>query len=235
MKETLESNYQALWSKHKDSNFNDLLVRGFAYHYDEDEQGSDILYVGINPSFDEGSEVPSIIGTEFQSFPFDRTASHSYFDPFRKIKEELEAECYLLKSLKWTHIDVLVFRETNQKYINTLLNHGQGIPFVYEQVMIARERIIHIQPKVIVVSNTKAKELMGKNRFKPENKDEEVGVWMDFQFEFDMEYGSHRITNVPELAHTHVFFSSMLSGQRALDLGSRERLVWQIGRVLLKQ
>ena len=234
MKEILESKYQLLWSKHKDSNFIDLLDRGYAYHHDEDEQGSDILFVGINPSFDEGSEVPTIIGTEFQSFPFDRNASHPYFDPFRKIKKELEEEPYQIKNIKWTHLDVLVFRETNQKYIDTLFQKDYGIHFVYEQVMIARERIIHIQPKVIVVSNTKAKELMGKNRFQPENKEEEVGVWMDFQFEFDMEHGSHRITNVPELAHTHVFFSSMLSGQRALDLGSRERLVWQIGRTLLK-
>lgn len=224
MKQTLSSKYQSLWSKYKNSHFNDILIRGFAYHYDEDEQESDILYVGINPSFSEGSKN--------ESFVFDRNAPHSYFEPFRSIKKELENEPYLLKDIKWTHLDVLVFRETNQKYIDTLFQKDNGIHFVYEQVMIARERIIHIQPKVIVVSNTKAKELMGKNRFKPKNQNEEMGVWMDFQFEFDMEYGSHRITNVPELAHTHVFFSSMLSGQRALDLGSRERLVWQIGRVL---
>lgn len=37
--------------------------------------------------------------------------------------------------------------------------------------------------------------------------------------------------NVPELKNTHFFFSSMLSGQRALDIGSRERLLWQIKRV----
>jgi hypothetical protein len=224
MKQTLSTNYQALWSKYKNSHFQDVLDRGYAYHYDEDEQGSDILYVGINPSFSEGSKN--------ENFVFDRNSPHSYFEPFRSIKKELENEPYLLKDIKWTHLDVLVFRKTNQKYIDTLFQKDNGIHFVYEQVMIARERIIHIQPKVIVVSNTKAKELMGKNRFKPENQDEEVGVWMDFQFEFDMENGSHRITNVPELAHTHVFFSSMLSGQRALDLGSRERLVWQIGRTL---
>jgi hypothetical protein len=138
---------------------------------------------------------------------------------------------YLLDTVSWTHIDVLVFRETNQKYIDILSQDPKGLSFVYEQVMIAKERILNIQPKVIVVCNTKARELIGKNRF-IDAKGIEHGVWMDFKFEFDMEYGSYRSTNVPELEHTHFIFSSMLSGQRALDLGSRERMVWQIGRIL---
>ncbi len=231
MKQKLENQYSSLWKKYSNCLSQDLLRRGFAYHFDEDEKGSEILFVGINPSYTEGNESQSINEIEFESFPFDRNAPHLYFDPFRKIKEELESEPHKIQTVTWTHLDILVFRETNQKYIDELLGHDNGIPFVYEQVMIARERILYIQPKVIVVSNTKARELMGKNRFK-NAKGEEFGVWMDFQFEFDMEFGSYRITNVPELKDTHVLFSSMLSGQRALDLGSRERLVWQIGRIL---
>jgi hypothetical protein len=222
MRIKLENNYTKIWEQYTDS-FNELISRGYAYHYDEDEQCSDILYVGINPSFSEGSKKESLV--------FNREAPHPYFDPFRKIKEELEKEPYKIPAVSWTHLDILVFRETNQKYVDSLIKNEKSVPFVYEQVMIARERMLHIQPKVIVVSNTKAKELMGKNRFTLENG-EKLGVWMGFEYAFDMEFGSYRITNVPELKHTHVFFSSMLSGQRALDLGSRERLVWQIGRVL---
>jgi len=234
MKNKIENNYNSLWGKYNAGPFQDLLNRGYAYHYDEDEKGSDILYVGINPSYTEGSEVKIMKETEFESFPFDRTARHPYFDPFRKIKGDLEKEPYSLNSLKWTHLDVLVFRETNQKYIDTLLQKENGIPFVYDQVMIARDRILHIQPKVIVVSNTKARQLMGKDRFIHVKTKVEHLVWMGFEYKFDIEYGTYRIINIPELAHTHVLFSSMLSGQRALDLGSRERMVWQIGRVLGK-
>jgi hypothetical protein len=223
MRNKLEQNYSKIWEKYTDTSFQEVLSRGTAFHHDEDEQGSDILYVGINPSFSDGSKK--------ESFVFNREAPHPYFEPFKKIKAELEKEPYSLQNIKWTHLDILVFRETNQKYIETLLQEGKGVPFVYEQVMVAKERILHIQPKVIVVCNTKARELMGKNRFKPENV-EELGVWMDFEFKFDMDFGTYRITNVPELEHTHVLFSSMLSGKRALDLGSRERMVWQIGRVL---
>lgn len=223
MRNRLENNYSKIWRKYTNSSFQEMLSRGTAFHHDEDEKDCDVLFVGINPSFSECSKK--------ESFVFDRTAPHPYFDPFRKIKEELEKKPYLIESVNWTHLDILVFRETNQKYIDTLLTLENGIPFVYEQVMIARERILHIQPKVIVVSNTKARELMGKNRLKLENG-KELGVWMDFEYIFDMDFGTYRITNVPELENTHVLFSSMLSGQRALDLGSRERMVWQIGRVL---
>jgi hypothetical protein len=223
MKNRLVHNYSKSWVKYTDSSFQELLSRGTAFHYDGDEKDCDVLFVGINPSFSESSHK--------ESFVFNRETHHPYFDSFRKIKEDLENEPYGIPAVRWTHLDILVFRETNQKYVDTLILFENGIPFVYEQVMIARERILHIQPKVIVVSNTKAKELMGKNRFKLENG-EELGVWMDLEFKFDMDFGTYRITNLPELEHTHVLFSSMLSGQRALDLGSRERLVWQIGRVL---
>ena len=55
---------------------------------------------------------------------------------------------------------------------------------------------------------------------------------MGLDFYFDEEFGSHRVTHVPELKNTHFLFTSMLSGQRALDLGSRERLIWQVRRIL---
>jgi hypothetical protein len=223
MRNKLQNTYSKIWEKYTDSSFRELLSRGTAFHHDEDEKDCDVLFVGINPSFSDGSKK--------ESFVFDRTAPHSYFEPFRKIKKELEKKPYLIDSVKWSHIDILVFRETNQKYVDVLFQDPRGVSFVMEQVEIAKERILHIQPKVIVVSNTKARELMGKNRFK-DTKGIEYGVWMGFNYEFDYDFGSFRIKDVPELEHTHVLFSSMLSGQRALDLGSRERMIWQIGRIL---
>jgi len=57
---------------------------------------------------------------------------------------------------------------------------------------------------------------------------------MDFGFEFDDEIGTYRIIKNDKLKHTPVFFTSMLTGQRALDLGSYERLIWHILFVLKK-
>jgi hypothetical protein len=66
------------------------------------------------------------------------------------------------------------------------------------------------------------------------NLERTKGVWMDFDFEFDENLGTHKIVNNSELENVPVFFTSMLSGQRALDNGSYQRLIWHIKYVLNK-
>lgn len=217
MRNTLENKYALIWEKYNSSPFAEILSRGHAFHHDHDEEGSDLLFIGINPSFKDGIKRNGV---------FDRNAQHSYFNPFQTIHVDLVRSIGIEKYNKWTHIDILAFRETNQKYVRTILSEESGVRFIWDQVMLAKERILHIKPRVIIVCNTMARELMGKD------KTENEGIWMDFEFKFNDEFGSYTIDNVPELGHTHVLFSSMLSGQRALDLGSRERLVWQIKRIL---
>lgn len=217
MRSTLESKYALIWEKYSNSPFAEILSRGHAFHHDHDEEGSDLLFIGINPSFTDGIKENGV---------FDRSAQHSYFKPFQTIHNELMGKVRTEKYNKWTHIDILAFRETSQKYVRTILSEDNGVRFIWEQVMLAKERILHIKPRVIVVCNTMARELMGKE------STGEKGVWMGFEFDFNDEFGSYIVKDVPELKHTHVLFSSMLSGQRALDLGSRERLVWQIKRIL---
>jgi hypothetical protein len=78
---------------------------------------------------------------------------------------------------------------------------------------------------------------MGKDRIVSEDKDRpDENVWMGLNFKFDEDLGCDVIQaskDTPvELVGTPVFFSSMLSGQRALDRGSWERLAWQMRRVL---
>jgi len=125
----------------------------------------------------------------------------------------------------------MVFRETDQKFIESFLyKENQGVQFIMDQIELAKRRIEHIQPKIIVVSNALARKFMGKDRFS--SNDKEHNVWMDFKFKFDEEKGTDKIIGSPPLPNTHVFFTSMLTGQRALDNGSRERLIWHINQLL---
>ena len=64
------------------------------------------------------------------------------------------------------------------------------------------------------------------------NQEQTQGVWMGFDFVFDEKLGTHKIVNNSDLDNTPVFFTSMLTGQRALDKGSFERLNWHINFVL---
>jgi uracil-DNA glycosylase len=222
-KSTLESKYTKIFEDHRGNEFDHILERKIGVHYDEDEQEADILFVGINPSY---------MGADKDThFFFDRTSKNPYFNALERMRDAVD------KSLKWTHIDILVFKETDQKYIEELFKKPSGVEFIFKQIELAKKRLEHIKPKVILVANTKARQFMGKDRiiFKDEKRPHE-NVWMGLNFEFDEELGCDVIrasNETPkELEGTPVFFSSMLSGQRALDRGSWERLAWQIRRVL---
>lgn len=226
MKDTLSNAYQEIFDRYKNNQFAafEILERGFAFHYDEDERNIDLLFIGINPSF--------VSSDENRNYIFDREATNSYFKPFKIIHDDLK----LLAGnnyKNWSHIDLLAFRHTKQNFIRGLFKESLGREFIMEQLEIAKQRLIHISPRVIVVCNTLSRELMGKNRFFDESGKEQ-GVWMDLHFTFNDEFGTYKIEHIPELKNTEVIFSSMLSGQRALDRGSRERMVWQIKRIFNK-
>jgi len=236
----LKTKYQLIWDDHQASKFNtsteshdlSLLERGFVFQYDEDERECELLFIGINPAMNR--EHGPWKDSYQRPIENDDEKHLAYFKSFVSIAKELRSPTYHWQG-KWTHIDIFAFRETNQNFIKTnLLNpkNQEGIDFLYTQLMIARERIIHIRPKVIVVSNALVRMFMGKERGFLEDKKEEYGVWMDFRFEFDPEIGTDVIIEPQELKGTYVFFTSMLSGQRALDNGSKERLVWHIARAL---
>lgn len=229
MKDYLFKRYDEIFKKYEDSFFGDVLKnRGYVFQYDENETESDLLFVGINPSYTDKYEKNNIYRDIYS-----RDVDRSYFKPFKRIDEELK-DAKVGYNGVYSHIDLLIFRETNQKYIDTLMSEPEGCGFLIEQLEIAKERLSHIKPKVVIVNNAKAAELMGKNRFTDDKTKKEYGVWMGLQFKFDEEFGAHRVTNIPEISNTYFLFTSMLSGQRALDLGSKERLLWQVRRIFNK-
>ena len=87
--------------------------------------------------------------------------------------------------------------------------------FLKEQFIISKEIIKELTPRIIVVGNAYVSRLMQKK----------------YNCKFDNEIGTYRIkdfNNIP------IFFSGMFAGQRALDVGSRERLIWHINYVMKK-
>lgn len=220
----IHSRYEQIWNKFQSALFPELLERGFLFQYDQDETECDLLFVGINPAYSSGDR------SYRASYPRPSENSPAYFKSFTSIAGDL-ASNYAWQG-KWTHLDIFVFRETDQNFVeNKLLKSDNGVAFLFEQLMVARDRILHIRPKAIIVSNALVRMFTGKERGFDRNG-KEFGIWMDFSFQFDKAIGTDVIVKPAELKGTPVFFSSMLSGQRALDKGSKERLVWHIAKVL---
>jgi hypothetical protein len=230
--EKLVQDYKNVWEKYKSSELDSptisstdkLLARGFVFQFDEEIIKPDVLFVGINPSYKHSSIKEELYYTKQQAL------QHSYFKPFKNIEDDLKKRYN--KDITWTHMDMLVFRETKQSFIaDHLFRSPEGLKFLMDQLTISKKVLEHIQPKVIVVSNTMARELLGRNRG-IKIGGEEYGHWMGLEFEFDESIGTDVIINHETLSGTKVFFTSMLSGQRALDNGTKERLVWHINEVL---
>jgi hypothetical protein len=166
-----------------------------------------LLFVGINPSYTEADKNIRYYNAQ--------DGQHPYFKPFKRMAADLKQP--------WAHFDMLFQRETEQKAIDRLLKQPEGTAFIWEQLQLARRLLDAAQPSVIIVCNTKAREFLGLDKHQDQN------VWLGLNFEWDEELGTYRYQGVP------VFFSSMLSGQRALDSGSHRRLIWHVKRALQAQ
>jgi len=175
-----------------------------------------ILFIGINPSFDVKKNEAAVYYYDL----YCKENIHNYFKKFQYISDNVNQP--------WAHIDLLFVRETEQKKVKEIIydDKNNGAEFIYEQLLVSKHILEACSPKIIIVANTLARRLLGKDKTKKDN------IWMGLDFKMDKNVGTYRIINNEKLANTPVFFTSMLSGQRALDMGSYERLIWHIGFVL---
>ena len=206
----------------------ELLKKG-GMLFPEELRENAILFIGINPAFDGNAE-EKVIYVPRNHKPSDKKIP--YFEAIYNLMK------LVTTTHDWDHLDLLGVRETKMETVGKLL--GSDTTFIHDHLMISANIIEMAQPKMMVVANTLARDLMGKGMDKIGNQLK--GVWMGYEFKFDKNIGTDRIVGrikeVPveprgaNLIGTPVIFTSMLSGQRALDIGSRERLAWHIGFVL---
>lgn len=193
----------------------DILKRGFATS--EKIKKDSILFVGLNPSFtlvNEPKEPEEIF------YNLSQQDNYKYFKRFEEISNA--------SGIAWEHIDMLWIRETNQNNIISLAKKPEGLDFIWKHLRLTKELLEQTEPRVIVVANTVARTYLGKDiESNGKNK------WLGYLFEFDETIGTHRITNNDSnLLGIPVFFTSMLTGQRAMDNGSYERLKWHIKKII---
>jgi len=213
-----------------------------------------VLFLGINPSFDEinkkdknkfkadDEELEGHHELGYNELYFDDEISYnkpnkgyqSYFKEFEEICKGLKGNTN--NEVLWTHYDMLPFREVSQKKITKYFNKENDIIYkmLIDFIELSREIIVHSEPKIIVVSNAYVRNLFGYNN--EVNDIEKSHIPTIFKSRFSKEFGTHVIHDEQsgKLNGKPIFFTSMLSGQRALDVGSRDRLQWHINYCLNK-
>lgn len=193
-----------------------------------------ILFVGMNPSFsdkgfDKWFKKRKIAGRpeDFYAWrnqsAFDRhedvchqnwvRSEYPYFKRFGLIAMSL--------GLPWDHVDLFFWRETNQKSFSKLVLKREKDPiklekFGIEQLKISCELIEVAKPKCVVVVNALASRIYKRYH----------GASIEFCSENGCYFQWIADRRVP------LFLCSMLTGQRALDCFSFERLEWHLAKVL---
>lgn len=180
-----------------------------------------ILFLGINPSFTKNSS-SNDNKNKFYESPKDSEAT--FYTKMRKLTKDI--------NIDWTHFDILFIRETQQRNVRKLIRNNKYKNFFKNHLKISKKIIESVQPKIIVVSNTLARDLMGNIEINNLGMNYKLG--MNYGFRFDDHIGTRIINKGTSLENTPEFFTSMLSGQRALDIGSYERLKWHIKYVITK-
>ena len=180
-----------------------MAKRGYAV--ERELPHDDVLFVGMNPAFDEKTD-------EYGVNIYDvATADNPFFDAIRNFSKETLGYSYP------SHHDLLFLRHTRQKDVLDLFADKASNEFLGKQLDLSAEIIKALSPKLIVVLNAGARSLF-ESRFKA-----------DANCPYDDRLGAYRfIVN----DSTPVLFSSMLSGQRALDNGSKCSLKWHIKYIL---
>jgi hypothetical protein len=193
-----------------------------------------LMFVGMNPSFSskgwkgllKHAKRPTLNPHQFFRWPsprhFDDELAHEleviarehyqFFDPHRKLFNQLRRH--------WDHIDLFAYRETSQKKVQSgLLASANNKDVTLSEFGLAQFnvfwRLLNLaKPCAVVVVNALAARIYVNQR----------------SLEFNHEHGYYSDT-VGDHSFP-VFLSGMLTGGRALDRFSKERLFWQIGKAL---
>lgn len=168
-------------------------------------------YQNINPLtyFDwsvveERATVENLVEIHLRSVQY-----YSYFNRMREIAESAQTD--------WDHVDVFAYRNRNQKEIERLVySQDENVRlFFARQGALFRSVLRYVNPMCIVVVNAFASKLI-REWYTP--------AWNEGRGCHFMAVSGGRM--VP------IFFSGMLSGQRALDTGSFERLSWHVRSII---
>ncbi|MFW5962695.1 MAG: hypothetical protein ACOCQR_03670 [bacterium] len=221
-----------LWNEYADNN--DLIPGAYS-----NVKKNSLLFIGINPSDSVKNFNKIISGTQYQylNFPQDylwgnhhnlklktvlaieelaRTKA-DYFRKLQDISDDVNKD--------WEHVDLFFIREKSQKKLKDKIlsqknNEYSLSDFAKQQLNINYSLIKKIEPICILVNNAYASKLI---RY----------FYSNDLSEFDEEIGTYKLA-INEHTKVPIIFSCVLDGARHIDIGSYERLKWQVRYIFKK-
>lgn len=215
--------------------------------YDELKKEA-VLYVGLNPSFVE-KQMQKRLSEINNGLSLDNLKWEEYredVEEFLKKERSYAKENYSYftsmsdfpgtNGVNWEHIDLFTLRVTSQNKFKEVLGiEKKQTPdqknFVEDQIEIFFKILEESRPRIIVIENAYARDLLKGGKYREENS-----LNLRDNYSLDPPEGLNESTGYQTIMlagrEVPIFFSGMLSGQRALDKGSRERLEWHVAKAL---
>jgi hypothetical protein len=191
-----------------------------------------LVFLGINPSYTPLVE-DADVGRKVIYYQRDAGRIHPYYQALAKFVGEVSRENEVLH---WSSLDMLYVRATRQAEVVAYLDQPHGAAFIWEQLQLTRELLRLAEPRVLLVTNRFAAELLGRFRVAHTAQDgarTDEKVWLGYNFDFDEALGTYRCS---ELNGVPVFFTKPFSGKGSIHTGRDvvERLAWHVRYVLGK-
>jgi hypothetical protein len=235
---SLNTNYQELYSE--------LIETWSKYHpsdlpkrvplFPPELKINTLVFIGLNPSFNVptlkklthdligetdmsyfawngGKDIQNKILTLIEIAKRAKKEYSTYYGVFNIIGRSLG-----LLNNEWEHIDLFSFRKTHQKTVKKVIKattYAKMSIFAQRQLDMFQTLLRLSKPKIIVVNNAFGSKIYKDNFLRTQELSDYGWYWS--------QVGDR---NIP------TFLTGMLSGQRALDLFSRERLIWQLKKAL---
>ena len=141
---------KAIWEKYPDAS-------SYVPMCPKDVLENSILFLGINPSVSDLTKR----GEETWEMDFNTTFKESCDKPHNHYKKFYDLREVIIKtnpSIQFTYMDLLFCQETKQANIQKLLKTDEA--FILEQAKITVEIISKIKPKLVIVSNKTANQII---------------------------------------------------------------------------
>ena len=174
------------------------------FDYIDQLYSNSFLFVGINPAIDKKEK--------------EKQDGNIQTHPFYQAIINFSTDCGIDPH---SVLDIFAIRCTNLSEVKSAIKDDKFKRFCIKQFELFKKIIQDAKPRAIIVINAYAREWMTNKSFNEKA----------FETNFDEELGTLRIVN-DELDGVPIFISGMLSGRHAMDIGSRERLAWQIKRAI---
>ena len=221
--ERIKRGLEELFSiKTSNNDVQEIINRGYVC---ANVEPNEILFIGINPSY--------IKNDKKESFTYDvKQAVNDYPKHYKHFQKLLSNTKY---KKKWSYIDLFYFRETDQKKVDLIIKNE--ISFIVEQLRLTNKIIKQINPKIIIVANSKANNYFGINKLLKNG--EYTNIWYGLEFEFDTNSGLMKVIGIDDNSivdnSNYEFYKDKLflftSTLTYMNKFNKERLSWLINRI----